>query len=79
MSEYFIGCNYHTRWQKHPAMRFVLKEIKGSKAVLYTRSTRKEFETDIADLIFIETDYNTSKASYSQVVQYPTIKLNENT
>ena len=26
-----IGCNYHTTWQKHPSMRFVLSEITTSK------------------------------------------------
>jgi len=54
ISNYLIpGCNYHTKWQSHPAMRFVLKEIKGTKAILFTRKTRKEFETNVEDLIFI--------------------------
>ena len=57
-----IGCNYHTTWQKHSAMRFVLVEIKGSKARLQTRNTGKDFWTDIKDLIFIETNYNKRKA-----------------
>lgn len=38
-----IGCNYHTTWQSHKAMRFVLAEIKGDKARLYTRRTKKIF------------------------------------
>jgi hypothetical protein len=57
-----IGCNYHTKWQKHKAMRFVLKEIKGDKARLITRNSGKDFWTNISDLIFIETGYNKSKA-----------------
>lgn len=57
-----IGCNYHTKWQSHPAMRFVLKEVKGNKAVLYTRRTRKEFSTNIEDLIFIKSHTNIIKA-----------------
>ena len=58
-----IGCNYHTKWQKHKAMRFVLKEIKGDKARLITRNSGKDFWTNISDLIFIETGYNKSKAN----------------
>lgn len=58
-----IGCNYHTKWQKHKAMRFVLKEIKEDKARLITRNSHKDFWTNISDLIFIETGYNKSKAN----------------
>lgn len=57
-----VGCNYHTKWQKHKAMRFVLKEIKGDKARLVTRNSHKDFWTNVSDLIFIETSYNKSKA-----------------
>ena len=58
-----IGCNYHTKWQKNKAMRFVLKEIKGDKARLVTRRSRADFWTNVSDLIFIETKYNKSKAN----------------
>jgi len=61
VQEFKIGCNYHTKWQKHKAMRFVLKEIKGDKARLITRNTGKDFWTNTSDLIFIETAYNNSK------------------
>lgn len=57
-----IGCNYHTTWQKHRSMRFILTEIKGEKARLQTRGTKKDFWTDIDDLIFIESGYNKQKA-----------------
>ena len=57
-----IGCNYHTTWQSHRNMRFVLKEIKGDKAMLITRNTNKSFWTNASDLIFIETTYNKHKA-----------------
>lgn len=57
-----IGCNYHTSWQSHPAMRFVLVEVKEDKARLKTRSSRKDFWTDVKDLIFIDTNYNRNKA-----------------
>ena len=57
-----IGCNYHTKWQKNRAMRFVLKEIKGDKARLVTRNSNKDFWTNVSDLIFIETNYNKMKA-----------------
>lgn len=60
--ELHIGCNYHTTWQQHKAMRFVLKEVKGNKARLITRNTGKDFWTDVEDLIFIDTSYNRSKA-----------------
>ncbi len=58
-----IGCNYHTKWQKVKSMRFVLVEIKGSKARLQTRQTNKDFWTNVSDLIFIESGYNKSKAA----------------
>ena len=57
-----IGCNYHTVWQSHKNMRFVLTEIQGTKARLQTRNSRKDFLTNVDDLIFIETEYNKQKA-----------------
>ena len=57
-----IGCNYHTTWQKHKAMRFVLVDVQGTKARLKTRTTNKIFWTDVKDLIFIETKHNRAKA-----------------
>ena len=57
-----VGCNYHTTWQSDKAMRFVLGELKGDKAVLYTRRTKKRFATNVKDLIFIMTHHNISKA-----------------
>ncbi len=57
-----VGCNYHTTWQNHSAMRFVLKEVRESKARLYTRVTKKEFWTDVKDLIFILSPTNVRKA-----------------
>ena len=56
-----IGCNYHTTWQSHPAMRFVLVEVKDDKARLKTRASRKDFWTDVKYLIFIDTNYNRNK------------------
>lgn len=57
-----IGCNYHTTWQSNKAMRFILAEIKGSRARLKTRKSKKDFWTDVEDLIFIESDHNKRKA-----------------
>ena len=57
-----IGCNYHTTWQSHKSMRFVLTEIKGTKAQLQTRYSRKNFWTNVDDLLFIESSYNKQKA-----------------
>jgi len=57
-----IGCNYHTKWQANKAMRFVLKEIKGDRACLATRTTQKNFWTNVSDLIFITTNHNIEKA-----------------
>ena len=57
-----IGCNYHTTWQSNKRMRFVLTEVKGDKARLQTRRSRKNFWTDLKDLVFIDTNYNKSKA-----------------
>lgn len=62
MTPLVIGCNYHTTWQKYKSMRFVLVEVKGDKARLKTRTTNKDFWTDISSLIFIETKYNIQKA-----------------
>jgi len=62
MSLLVIGCNYHTKWQSHKAMRFVLAEIKNDKARLITRNTNKSFWTKIDDLIFIDTKYNIEKS-----------------
>ena len=58
-----IGCNYHTTWQAHKAMRFVLVEVKGDRARLRTRTTGKDFWTDVKDLIFISTSHNRRKAN----------------
>lgn len=57
-----IGCNYHTKWQKNKAMRFVLKEVKGDRARLMTRTTNRDFWTDVSDLIFITSKHNIDKA-----------------
>jgi hypothetical protein len=57
-----VGCNYHTTWQSDKRMRFVLKEVVGQKARLATRHTRKDFWTNVSDLIFIQTGYNKTKA-----------------
>jgi len=57
-----IGCNYHTKWQKSRAMRFVLAEVKGDRARLITRETNKNFWTNTSDLIFITTGHNFRKA-----------------
>lgn len=56
-----IGCNYHTRWQANKAMRFVLKDVKGNRARLITRRTKKDFWTDIKDLIYIDSQANRIK------------------
>lgn len=57
-----IGCNYHTTWQSHPAMRFVLVDIKGDLARLRTRTTNKDFWANVSDLIFIQSKTNIKKA-----------------
>jgi hypothetical protein len=57
-----IGCNYHTTWQAHKAMRFVLVELKGDRARLKTRVSKRDFWTDVKDLVFIETKHNKRKA-----------------
>ena len=62
MTKLVIGCNYHTTWQSDKRMRFILAEVKGSRAQLKTRYTRTAFWTNVSDLIFIETKWNTEKA-----------------
>lgn len=61
-----IGCNYHTTWQSDKKMRFVLVEIKGDKARLQTRRTKKNFWTNVSDLIFITSSTNKRKAKELQ-------------
>lgn len=61
-SKIHIGCNYHTTWQSNPAMRFVLMAVNGDKATLTTRGTKKTFETNVSDLIFIESPHNIAKS-----------------
>ncbi len=56
------GCNYHTTWQANNAMRFVLIDYNSTSAILATTKTRKLFTTQLADLIFIASDSNVSKA-----------------
>lgn len=57
-----VGCNYHTTWQSHPAMRFILVELKGNQARLRTRHSMRNFWTNTSDLIFITSVHNTQKA-----------------
>lgn len=57
-----VGCNYHTRWQSDPRMRFILVQLSGFKARLTTRTTGRAFQTNTDDLIFIQTTHNWNKA-----------------
>lgn len=57
-----VGCNYHTKWQSHKAMRFVLVNVEGEVATLKTRTTNKRFTTNVNDLIFIMSSHNIYKA-----------------
>lgn len=67
-SSIVIGCNYHTKWQTKPQMRFVLEYVFEDRAKISTKTTGKCFWTNISDLIFILSDHNIKKA----------IKLSEN-
>lgn len=69
-----IGCNYHLKWQSHKSMRFVLVEVSGDKAKMKTRTTNKEFWTNLSDLIFIETHYNNGKANRIAGTKFKTIE-----
>ncbi len=62
MTKLIPGCNYHTTWQSHPGMRFVLVSTDGESAILKTRVSDKLFTTKASDLIFIETEHNINKA-----------------
>lgn len=59
-----LGCNYHTTWQSNKSMRFVLKSVNmaNNTAVMITRRTKKEFTTNINDLVFINSFKNQDKA-----------------
>ena len=59
-----LGCNYHTTWQRYKSMRFVLKSVNmdNNTAVMITRRTKKEFATNINDLVFIDSVTNQDKA-----------------
>lgn len=58
-----LGCNYHTTWQSRSGMRFVLKSVnmQNGTAVMITRRTKKQFTTNINDLIFIDSSTNRDK------------------
>lgn len=72
LNEYFLknksghplieGCNYHTTWQSHCAMRFVLDTVSGDNVLLRTRTTAKIFNAKADDLIYIITKHNNDKA-----------------
>jgi len=68
MTKLMIGCNYHTRWQRHPAMRFVLSSVNGDMVELKTRNTGAKFETHVKNLIFIDTPYNIRK--YKRLLEF---------
>ena len=59
-----LGCNYHTTWQRYTGMRFVLKSVNmaNNTAIMITRRTKKEFTTNINDLVFINSVKNRDKA-----------------
>lgn len=57
-----IGCNYHTKRQSHPAMRFVLDEVLWETVILKTRTTNKTIKCNKNDLIFIKSKHNIEKA-----------------
>ena len=69
-----VGCNYHTTWQENKSMRFVLIGLKGSRARLATRTTCKDFWTDVKDLVFIKSDYNKNKAARLLAKKQPETK-----
>jgi cell division FtsZ-interacting protein ZapD len=71
--EYVVGCNYHVKWQSNKTMRFVLKQIDGSRALLGTRTTNKLFWTNISDLIEITTKHNLRKKEILKNKQNETI------
>lgn len=66
-----VGCNYHTKWQSNKSMRFVLKEVKGDKALLITRRTNRSFWTNISDLVFIESPHNIKKGELLSMENKP--------
>jgi hypothetical protein len=57
-----VGCNYQTTWQSHGNMRFVLAEIKGTQARLMNRNTKRNFWSNVDDIIFIMSPHNIIKA-----------------
>lgn len=68
-----LGCNYHTVWQSHKQMRFVLESIESNRAILSTRTTGKKFTTHINSLIFITSNHNKNKAADYLGVSYKKI------
>ena len=70
-----VGCNYHTKLQSKKSMRFVLVEVKGNRARLKTRNTKKDFWTNIDDLIFIESDWNKKKADILSLSEHSKISI----
>lgn len=58
-----VGCNYHTTWQSHRNMRFILESVDGENAILTTRTSRNHIPCKVSDLIFIQSKHNTNKAT----------------
>lgn len=56
-SEFKIRRCYHTTWQGHSGMRFILLEIVCDKALLGTKYNNKTFWSNVSDL----RDTNTHK------------------
>lgn len=48
--EHIIGREYYCTWQRLKYAKFVLKEIIGDIAVMYTRDYSKTFNTKLSDL-----------------------------
>ena len=45
-----VGRNYHTTWQTAKGMRFILKQLSGSKALLGTMYNSKTYWVDVDQL-----------------------------
>lgn len=43
---YILDCRYHTTWQSEPSMSWLLRDIKGKRALLEADRKRKQTQHD---------------------------------
>lgn len=71
---YILDCRYHTTWQSEPSMSWLLRDIKGKRALLEAdrkkktdTARQKRFWTDVDSLIWCNTPINNARAKRFEI------------